>query len=145
MDSVRRDAAINRQFAIDQSQSLTAPEGAGENEPSRSSQPDKKGARNQREGAGNDQSPDDQAEGGPEAGGPGSGEGSRQNADRRRPPRDRRRIGAAGGAQPAHSGPSGDSPEDRLDTALEHIRAAQNRRLPEDEPPASANADRKDW
>ena len=145
MDSVRQDAAINRQFALEQSQSLTAPEGPSDNEQSRSSQPDKKGARNRRAGGGDDPSPDEQAENGPDAGGPGSGEGSQENPDRRRPPRDRRRIGAAGGAQPSHSGPAGDSAEDRLDAALERIRAAQNRRLPEDDPPASANDDRKDW
>jgi Ca-activated chloride channel family protein len=144
MDALRSDAAINRQFAIEQSQSLTAPEGPRENEPSQSSQPDKKGARNRRVG-GDQQSPDDQADHGPEAGGPGSGEESQENSDRRRPPRDRRRIGAAGGGRPPHSGPAGDSPEDRLDAALEHIRAARSRRLPEEEPPATANDDRKDW
>lgn len=145
MDSVRRDAAINRQFALDQSRALSAPEGPSENEESRASQPDKRGARNRRAGGGDDQSLDQQADNGPDAGGPGSGEGSQENSDQRRPPRDRRRIAAAGGARPSHAGPSGNSPEDQLDAALEHIRAAQNRRLPEDEPPASANDDRKDW
>jgi Ca-activated chloride channel homolog len=145
MDSVRRDATVNRQFALDQSQSLTAPEGPSANDRSRSSQPDQKGARNRRAGGGDEQTPDEQAENGPDAGGTGTGKGSEGNSDRQRPPRDRRRIGGAGGARSSHSGPAGDSPEDRLDAALEHLRAAQNRRLRDDEPPASANDDRKDW
>jgi Ca-activated chloride channel homolog len=145
MDSVRRDAAMNRQFALEQSQSLTAPEGPSANDQSRSSQPDKKGARNRRTGGGDEQSPDEQAQNGPDTDGGGSGNGSEDDPEKRRPPRGRRRMGGAGGAQSPHSGPAGDSPEDRLDAALEHIRAAQNRRLPDDEPPASANDDRKDW
>ncbi len=145
MDSVRRDAAVNRQFALDQSQSLTAPDGENANDQSRSSQPDQKGARNRRAGGGDEQSPDEQAENGPEAGGGGSGNGLEGNPDPRRPPRGRRRMGGAGGARSSQAGPAGDSPEDRLDAALEHIRSAQNRRLPDDEPPASANDDRKDW
>ena len=56
-----------------------------------------------------------------------------------------RRRGGAGGAQSVPPGARGDSPDDRLDAAIDNIRAAQNRRLPEDEPPASANDDRKDW
>jgi tetratricopeptide (TPR) repeat protein len=145
MDSVRRDAAVNRQFALDRSQSLTAPEGPSANDQSRSSQPDRKGARNRRAGGGDEQSPDEQAENGPAAGGPGSGKGSEGNPEQQRPARGRRRVGGAGGARSSHAGPAGDSPEDRLDAALEHIRTAQNRRLPDDEPPASANDDRKDW
>jgi Ca-activated chloride channel family protein len=145
MDSVRSDAAINRRFAIDQSQSLTTPEGQSEDDQSRSSQPDKKGPRNRRPGGGDEQSPDDQTENGPDSGNLGSDQGSQENPDRRRPPRDRRRIGAAGGARPSPAGATGDSAEDRLDAALERINAARNRRLADDEPPASANADRKDW
>jgi Ca-activated chloride channel family protein len=145
LDSVRRDAAINRQFARDQSQSLTAPEGQSASDQSRASQPDRKGARNRRGGERDGQSPDEQAESGPEAGGTGPGAGSEGNRDERRLPRDRRRIGGAGGASSSRSAPAGESPEDRLDAALEHIRTAQNRRLPDDEPPAAANDDRKDW
>ncbi len=145
IDSVRRDAAINRQFALEQSQSLTAPEGQSASDQSRASQPDRKGARNRRAGGGDEQSPDDQAEKGPDAGGGGSGKASDGNPDQQRPPRNRRRVGGAGGARSTQSGPAGESPEDRLDAALEHIRNAQNRRLSDDEPPASANDDRKDW
>ena len=45
----------------------------------------------------------------------------------------------------APPGARGDTPDDRLDAALEHIRDAQNRRLPDEDPPVSANDDRKDW
>ena len=62
-----------------------------------------------------------------------------------RPRTSRRRIGGAGGGRSTPPGTRGDSPEDRLDAALENIRAAQSRRIPEDPPPASANDDRKDW
>ncbi|MGO9463168.1 MAG: VWA domain-containing protein [Isosphaeraceae bacterium] len=145
IDSVRRDAAINRQFALEQSQSLTAPEGQSANDPSRSSQPDRKGARNRRAGGSGEESPDEQGENGPDAGGGGSGKGSEANPDQQRPPRNRRRVGGAGGARSSQSGPAGESPEDQLDAALERIHNAQNRRLPDDEPAASANDDRKDW
>jgi len=145
LDSVREDAAVNRQFALDQSRSLTAPEGQNLSDQSPSSQPDRKGARNRRGGRGDDQSPEEQSDNQPEAGGAGSGKGSDGNPDQRRPPRSGRRTGGAGGARSSQSAPTGDSPEDRLDVALEHIRAAENRRLPDDEPPAAANDDRKDW
>ncbi len=145
IDSVRRDAAINRQFALEQSQSLAAPDGQSAKDQSRASQPDRKGARNRRAGGGDEQSPDDQAENGPDAGGGGSGRQSDENPGKQHPPRNRRRVGGAGGARSSQSGPAGESPEDRLDAALEHIRNAQNRRLPDDEPPTSANDDRKDW
>jgi Ca-activated chloride channel family protein len=144
MDSVRADAAANRQFALEQSQSLTSPEGPSANEPSRSSQPDKNGSRDRRAGDDN-QSGDAAADRAPDMTGSGSGEEPQKNPDRRRPPRDRRRMGVAGGGQTPRSGSGGDSPEEQLDTALEHIRAAQNRRLDDEESQASANDDRKDW
>ena len=42
-------------------------------------------------------------------------------------------------------GSSGQSPDDRLDIALDQIRDAQRRRLPEDSLPESSGDGRKDW
>ena len=140
LDAVRRDAAINRQFALAQPQSLSAPQDNSPDDRSKSQNPDRrKGARKQ--GNGDGQSP----EGGPEND-PGSGGATPEaEGDRDRRPAGRRRIGGAGGGRTAPPGARGDTPDDRLDAALEHIRDAQHRRLPDEDPPASANDDRKDW
>ena len=66
--------------------------------------------------------------------------------ERNRPPNRRRRTGGAGGTGKGQQGYHGDSPDDRLDAALEHIReAAESRRLPEELPPEVAGAEGKDW
>ena len=54
-------------------------------------------------------------------------------------------TGGAGGSSKTPPGASGESPEDRLDAALDNIRAAQSRRLPEEPPPVSAGSDGRDW
>ncbi len=89
--------------------------------------------------------PDGQPETG--QGGGGANPESDPNADgeNNRPTPRRRRAGGAGGGRSTAPGTHGDSPDDRLDAALEHIRAAQSRRLPDDPPPATANDDRRDW
>jgi Ca-activated chloride channel homolog len=140
LDAVRRDAAINRRFALEQQQSLSAPQSNSAGDPSKSPNSDRR-TRPDRQGKGDDQSPDGQPEN--DAGSGGSNSAS--ESDREQPPARRKRRGGAGGAQSVPPGARGDSPDDRLDAAIENIRAAQNRRLPEDEPPASANDDRKDW
>lgn len=138
LDAVRRDAAINRQFAVEQQQSLSAQR--AESPDDRPTSPNSRPRnRADRQGKGDDQSPD----GSPEADGGGSNPDAQ--ASRNRAPAGRKRRGGAGGGQSSPSAARGDSPDDRLDAALENIRAAQNRRLPEDEPPLSANDDRKDW
>ena len=65
--------------------------------------------------------------------------------ERNRPPNRRRRTGGAGGTGKSSQGNRGDTPDDRLDAALEHIREAETRRLPDDLPPESSLANRKDW
>jgi Ca-activated chloride channel family protein len=140
LDAVRRDAAINRQFALEQPQSLSLPESnSSDDRPSQRS-PDRRQGPNQRDGG---QSSDDQPEAGPQSGG--TSPEAEGHEDRDRAPVRRRRVGGGGGGSANRPGARGDSPDDRLDTALEHIRAAQSHRLAEEEPPQSATDDRKDW
>jgi Ca-activated chloride channel family protein len=140
LETVRRDAAINRRFALEQQQALAARHDDNPSDQPRSPNSQRRN-RPDRQGKGDDQSPDGQPESDA-----GSGGSSREaEGDRDRQPARRKRRGGAGGGQSVPPGARGDSPDDRLDAALENIRAAQNRRLPDDEPPASANDDRKDW
>lgn len=140
LKTVRLDAAANRRFALEQQQALTVPRDDSAGDQSKSRDSDKR-TRPDRRGKGEDQSPEGQPEG--EAGSGGSS--AETPSDRDRSPSRRKRRGGAGGAQPVPAGARGDSPDDRLDAALENIRAAQKRRLPNDEPPPSADGDRKDW
>jgi hypothetical protein len=54
-------------------------------------------------------------------------------------------MGGGAGGRTTASGAPGDSPEDRLEAALEHIRAAQSRRISSEEPPPAPSDNRKDW
>jgi Ca-activated chloride channel family protein len=139
LDVVRRDAAINREFAIQQSQSpaLGPPDSAGEQPQTERSDRRKSGARRR--------GPDDSApEGQPDDDQGAAGTNPQADSDAGTSANNRRRIGGAGGAS---SDPhrAGGVPEDRLDAALAHIRAAQARRIPEEQLPVSAGEDRKDW
>jgi Ca-activated chloride channel family protein len=142
LDAVRRDAAINRSFALEQPQSLAAPQEDRSEDGSKSRKPDRKRS-SKTAGAGDNQSPEGEPESDPGNAGANGENDSRD--DRNRPRASRRRMGGAGGAQTSPRGERGDSPDDRLDAALEHIRAAQSSRIPDEEPPVSANDDRKDW
>ncbi len=144
LDVVRRDAAINRDFADRQAQSPSVPQGQGSDDPSASRKPDRRKAPDSRDG-GEDPSAGDETETGPSANGAGPEDDANKAAGRDRPPKSRRHRGGAGGSRATPPGPAGESPDDRLDTALENIRAAQSRRLPDEPPPASANDDRRDW
>ena len=140
LDAVRRDAAINRQFALAQPQSLSVPQENSSDDRSKSQNQDRrKGPRRQGDGDGQSQ------KGGPESDPESGGASPEDDGDRDHRPAGRRRMGGAGGGRTAPPGARGDTPDDRLDTALEHIRDAQHRRLPDDDPPATANDDRKDW
>lgn len=57
----------------------------------------------------------------------------------------RRRTGGGGGSSNNPPGSPGETPDDRLDKALDQIRDAQRRRLPEDSPPETSGDGRKDW
>ena len=144
LDAVRRDAAINRDFAYQQAQSPSVPQGQGSDDPSASHKPDRRKDPNSRDG-GEDPGAGDEPETGPSAGGAGPEDDADKPAGRDRPPRNRRRMGGAGGSRSTPPSPSAESPENRLDAALENIRAAQSRRLPDEPPPASTKDDRRDW
>ncbi len=140
LDAVRRDAAINRTFALAQPQSLSVPQDDNSDNRSKSQNRDRRKGP-ERQGNGDGQSP----EGGPESDSGSGGASPEAQGDRPNRPAGRRRMGGAGGGRTGPSGARGDTPDDRLDAALEHIRDAQNRRLPDEDPPVSANDDRKDW
>ena len=143
LDAVRRDAMANRQFALEQPQPPALSQGESSGDQPKSERPDRRRNSNRRNDGGD--SPDDQPETG--QGGGGANPESEPNAEgeNNRPPTRRRRIGGAGGGRSTAPGAQGDSPDDRLDAALEHIHAAQSRRLPDDPPAATANDDRRDW
>ena len=89
---------------------------------------------------GNQQTPDDSSDGGP------GGENDNSQADEEnQPPTKRHRTGGAGGANHAAAGAPGESPDDRLDSAIDQIREAERRRLPEETPSEPAGDHRKDW
>jgi Ca-activated chloride channel family protein len=143
VEQVRRDAAINRKFAAEQAESPAIADSENPDGPSRS--PRRTGRRGpDPRPDGDDTSPDaqpDSSEGGAGA----NPEGGDQD-ERNRPPNRRRRTGGAGGAGKGQEGYRGDTPDDRLDAALEHIReAAESRRLPEELPPDRPAAEGKDW
>jgi Ca-activated chloride channel family protein len=136
LDAVRHDADINRQFAIRQAQAMNA---AQLPKPQSKSRTDREHGR-----LGPDESRSNETgETGEESGeterdeGLHSGEGIR------------RRTGGKGGA--GSRGKSdridADSPDRRLDKALENIRDARKRRLPQDHVPPGPETqdDRKDW
>jgi Ca-activated chloride channel family protein len=141
LDQVRSDAAINRQFALEQSQALAFPQGMNSDQQSPSQRPDGRGSRNPSKPG--DTSPDGQSEADP--GGGGGNPDADSQGDPEHPALRRRRMRGAGGTGSSSAGARGDSPDDRLDAALENIRAAENRRLAEEPPPDAPAEDGKDW
>jgi Ca-activated chloride channel family protein len=137
LDAVRRDAAINRKFALEQPQALSPQDEKRSGDAPRPRDPQRRKNAN-RKGQGNAPSADGEPEDDP-------GGGGGDQPDRDQKPRGRRRMGGAGGGRTSPPGARGDTPDDRLDAALEHIRDAQKRRLPDEQPPVSASDDRKDW
>ncbi|WP_165250551.1 VWA domain-containing protein [Paludisphaera soli] len=129
LDVVRRDAAENRRFALEQLRAaLSRPD---EDAPSPDAPPDaapRASDAQQDEGPGDDPDGDSRDD---EAADP-------QGSDRPSP----RQGGGAGGDAPA---PPGASPEERLDAALDQIRDARKRRLPDEQPPDETRAGGKDW
>ena len=142
VDEVRRDAEINRRFAIEQAQAPAIADGENPDGQSPSTrQSGRRGPNPRHNGA--DEPPDGEADGG--ASGGGANPDGDQQDERNRPPTRRRRMGGAGRTGQAPQGTRGDAPEDRLDAALENIReAVESRRLPE-EVPQESPAQGKDW
>jgi Ca-activated chloride channel family protein len=145
LDAVRQDAKINRAYAYQQqAQSLAVPQGQSSNDSPKSGRSNQRRAPN-RQLEGEEPESQGQPETGPSQSGPRPEDDPGKPAGRDRPPRKRRRLGGAGGSRSTPPNSAGESPEAQLETALEHIRAAQSRRLPDEPPPDSANDDRKNW
>jgi Ca-activated chloride channel family protein len=141
LDQVRDDAAINRQFAIEQASPSLA--GQGDDEGSAERQQSRRGGRppgtRKRSGDGNEPTPDETEESDDQP------DGSSPRADGQgRSSGGRRRTGGGGGASKSPGAP-GESPDDRLDDALKQIRDAQHRRLPEEAESEPPDDHRKDW
>jgi Ca-activated chloride channel homolog len=142
LEQVRRDAEINRRFAIEQAQAPAIAD--SENPDGQSPSPRQSGRRGPNPRQNGDDSPPDDESGSGTAGGGANSDGDQQD-ERNRPPKGRRRTGGGGHTGKSPQGIRGDMPEDRLDAALEHIReAAESHRLPEELPP-EAPAHGKDW
>jgi Ca-activated chloride channel family protein len=140
LDQVRRDAAINRRYALEQAQSTLASQDEDERDQPSAKQPRHSRGSQKRSNGGDEPAPDDEA---------GSGSGgqspSAQGDGENRPPSSRKRTGGAGGASNTPSAAPSQSPDARLDSALQQVREAEERRLPEEAPAEPSGDDRKDW
>ncbi|QEH33239.1 von Willebrand factor type A domain protein [Aquisphaera giovannonii] len=139
LDAIRADAAENRRFAIEQAPPSVTAQGDGD-DPKDQPRGGRKAPR--RPEGGDDTAGDDPGGGGPNAGGK---EPDGEDEPPRRPPNRRRRVGGAGGSGKEARSPAGESPDDRLDEAVDEIRDALNRRLSDDAPAAAAVDNHKDW
>jgi Ca-activated chloride channel homolog len=126
-DAVRRDAAINRQFAVRHSPPPPRQPGGGDREAPKS--PSNRSPRSTPDANSREPSPP-----GPDGQAPPDG----QNPA----PPGLRGPGGAGGHGP--NPPQPGTPEARLADALENVREARGHRL-EDQPPSAAEGERKDW
>jgi Ca-activated chloride channel family protein len=140
LDVVRKDAEINRAYAYEKAQSPAIPKGPDDPSPSR--RPDGRRSPDRNPG-GDDPSADGNEESGPST----EGDNPADDADQkgRDRARRRRRPGGSGTGRTTPPGASGESPDDRLDAAIDSIRAAQSRRLPDEPPPPSTGSDGRDW
>ncbi|HMF36194.1 MAG TPA: tetratricopeptide repeat protein, partial [Isosphaeraceae bacterium] len=140
LDAIRQDAAINRQFALEQAAPSIAPQGESDRDQSPSKKRNRPPGARRRGDDGNAPTPDESSGTGPQP----DGSNSQGEADNR-PVKGRRRAGGGGGASNVPPGSLGESADDRLDNALDQIRDAQHRRLPADSPAESSGDGRKDW
>jgi Ca-activated chloride channel family protein len=128
VEAVRRDAAVNRRFALESARHRPLPpdsNDASSSAPKSARRPseerDEEGSQRTSSGAGTSQ----------DVTSPGS---SRPG---------RRGPGGAGGSGPAPDGAG--SPEDQLEAAVARIRESRGHRLPEPPPPAPTGDGRKEW
>jgi Ca-activated chloride channel family protein len=140
LDQVRRDAAINRQYALEQAQSTLTSQDEDERDQPSGKQPRRSRGSQKRSNGRNEPAPDEQGDSGSGGQSP-NAQGDGEN----RAPSSRKRTGGAGGASNTPSAAPGQSPDDRLDSALEQVREAEQRRLPEEAPSEPSGDDRKDW
>ncbi len=131
LDAVRRDAAVNRRFAIERLRSDLGR--SAENDPSmtQKNQPSPPRSSDARE--------DDEPGESPSK----DGRGDEQGDDPRRSGSGR--TGGAGGSGRRPPGDADESPGDQLDAAVDAIRDARRARLPDEPPADDPRIDRKDW
>lgn len=130
LDAVRSDAAENRRFVLERLRKAVADQD-NPDEPGPNDRPDGS------QGQGDAKSEDGPGDG-PDGQAPADSPGVGGEVDRPSP----RQSGGAGGDG---ANPPGASPDDRLDSALDHIRDARRRRLPDEPPPDAPRGDGKDW
>jgi len=137
LDAVRADAAINRRFALERlrdelSQSGELDELSNSNDPDQPKAPPRSSDAHEDDEPGegpSDRPPDDS---------------DVEEAEAAASPSPRKSGGAGGSGRTPN--PSVDRPPgDRLDSALERIRDAKRRRLPDQPPPEESQPDVKDW
>ncbi|WP_165070239.1 VWA domain-containing protein [Paludisphaera rhizosphaerae] len=135
LDVIRRDAAVNRAFALQRLREALAQQ--DQPNPEDGNQPTPPDANRGSGDAKQEEGPGDGPDGRSDAPPPGPGE--TRETDSSSP----RKRGGAGGDAP---NPPGANPDDRLDAALDRIRDARRRRLPDQPPPdESPRGDGKDW
>jgi Ca-activated chloride channel family protein len=132
LDGVRRDAAVNRRFAEAQAQRAAS----SSSEPPEGAPPRPRAPQGKSSNSDNSKGHEGPEGAGKKADQPGEGEPGN------RAPSGFFRTGGGGGSGSASR--STRPPEDRLATALNNIREAQQRRL-SDEPATAADEQRKDW
>jgi Ca-activated chloride channel family protein len=137
LSEVRRDAAINRQFALEQARPSIGSEADDKRDRTK---PRTRPPGAQRKSAGGDEpdtddSSNDAQQDSPKEGGQGQDHTGKGH----------HRTGGAGGASQTATGPSGNSADEQLDSALAEIREASRSRLPDELPPDSAADPGKDW
>jgi Ca-activated chloride channel family protein len=129
LDAVRADAAENRRFVVERLR-------AAMEEPD---EPDEPGVDDHPDG------PQSQGDARPEDG-PGDGpDGRSPDSPGEGEPTDRSSPRQSGGAGGDAANPPAASPDDRLDAALDQIRDARRRRLPDEPPQDAPRGDGKDW
>jgi Ca-activated chloride channel family protein len=136
LDRVREDAAINREFALQQSPPSLAPDETEASERPKSVPP--RGAR-RKPGGGNEEPGDASEDAQRPEGSPPEGGGKQPDEAGKQ----RRRVGGAGGSGANQN--SRRPPEDRLEEAVDRIREAQRRRLPDERSEEPVDQNRKDW
>jgi Ca-activated chloride channel family protein len=138
LDAVRRDAAINREFAVEQAKAVGSDQVP---------QPRPESREGRDRGRPNPDGSDEGPFAGEEDGGNAPNEANSEDGPNS--PGGRRRAGGAGGEgnRGRSSRDDPNSPDRRLDAAIDEIRDARRRRLPDDDTPSDPGIqdDRKDW
>ncbi len=136
LDAVRADAAINRRFALERLQ-VELSQADEPDELNNSSDQDQQESQPRASDAREDDEPGE----GPSDRPPDDADAEEVETASSSP----QKSGGAGGSGRNPNPPADRPPADRLDSALERIRDAKRRRLPDQPPPDDPQSDVKDW